>query len=93
MQVVSSQPAAMWRADAANSTDALGLPGACTGPVFSLCAINRLPESLVRRWLLMMFHGSQCEPVPVVCEPCGRGMGETTSQTLGGRTPGMGIAA
>ena len=63
MQTVFSQPAAMWRADAAYSPAALGLPGACTGPVFSLCAINRLPESLVRRWLLVMFHGSQCEPV------------------------------
>lgn len=35
MQVVSPQPAAMWCAEAADSPAALGLPGACTGPVFS----------------------------------------------------------
>ena len=37
------------------------------GPAFSLCAVNELPQSLIRDWLAVQvmaaLHGSQCEPV------------------------------
>ena len=57
-----------------------------------LCAIQALPESLIRQWLLVMLHGSQCEPVACGGQSCGRGMGETTGHTVGGCTPEWGMA-
>lgn len=37
-------------------------------------------------------HGPQCEPGACGGQSCGRGMGETTGQTVGGCTPVGGMA-